>query len=500
MNITYVTGNKGKYYSVKKHFEKFGIIIDYANIDFEEPNINDIREISLFKAKKAYSILKKPVFVADSGFYIGAYPLMPGYPGAFVKRSGVAKDIDKLLETMKGIKNRNCHFLDCLTYYDGKTIKRFYGLSEGTLAESIKGDEKKEAKSNLWKVFIPKNCTKTLAQMSQEEFENRLDGHTSATEEFIKWLIDSKKYKSNQTDINFDLLKGRVINTLASTDLEYIRYKLSELNEPTLVSGVGGSSVISDFASYILNLKNNIITRSVQPRDFNYLNLNGYKNVLVCSYTGNNYGVDLAFKNNLKKYLLSSKKRDDVINLFYNIGCDKEYSFISLSATLIPVSILLDYYLDGVNISDYLEDDYSFSFDSNCDAYEIFSGVETSFISKYLESTMIEAGIGIPIVHDKYDFCHGRSTTSVSNQNICIYLNTNTEIDKLLLEELPKYYKEMIVINLVDKHIVGYYKMLIEAMYLFGLETEQVDALISPGSFVHGLVEFKVIFFIGFCK
>ena len=31
---------------------------------------------------------------------------------------------------------------------------------------------------------------------------------------------------------------------------------------------------------------------------------------------------------------------------------------------------------------------------------------------------------------------------------------------------------------------------LIEAMFLFGLEPEQVDALISPGSFVHGLVEF----------
>ena len=32
---------------------------------------------------------------------------------------------------------------------------------------------------------------------------------------------------------------------------------------------------------------------------------------------------------------------------------------------------------------------------------------------------------------------------------------------------------------------------LIEAMYLFGLEEGQVDALISPGSFVHGLVEFE---------
>ena len=32
---------------------------------------------------------------------------------------------------------------------------------------------------------------------------------------------------------------------------------------------------------------------------------------------------------------------------------------------------------------------------------------------------------------------------------------------------------------------------LIEAMFLFGLEPHQVDALISPGSFVHGLVEFE---------
>lgn len=32
---------------------------------------------------------------------------------------------------------------------------------------------------------------------------------------------------------------------------------------------------------------------------------------------------------------------------------------------------------------------------------------------------------------------------------------------------------------------------LIEAMYLFGLDESRVDALISPGSFVHGLVEFE---------
>jgi len=44
-----------------------------------------------------------------------------------------------------------------------------------------------KAKSNLWKVFIPNNCSKTLAEMTDIERKNRNDGSTSATEEFIKW-------------------------------------------------------------------------------------------------------------------------------------------------------------------------------------------------------------------------------------------------------------------------------------------------------------------------
>ena len=45
----------------------------------------------------------------------------------------------------------------------------------------------KRAKSNLWYIFIPKNCEKTLAEMSDEERKNRNDGHTSATELFAEW-------------------------------------------------------------------------------------------------------------------------------------------------------------------------------------------------------------------------------------------------------------------------------------------------------------------------
>ena len=266
---------------------------------------------------------------------------------------------------------------------------------------------------------------------------------------------------------NFEKLDGRVFDSLYTTDLEKINYELSKINEPILVSGVGGSSVVSDYASKIINKKNNVITKSVEPRDFKYLNTNGFKSVLACSYSGKTYGVSLAFFNDMKHYLLASKESEekDVINLTYNCT-EKEKSFISLSSTLIPCSILLNYYLE--NEKEYIIDNiesYEYDFDVNCDAFEIFTGLETSTASKYLESTIIESSIGVPIIHDKYSYCHGRSTFSTTNNNIAIYFNLNTELDKVLLRELPKYYKDVIILDSKNTPMSEYI-LLIKCMYL----------------------------------
>lgn len=186
-SLTYVTGNYGKYISVKEHFAEEQINIDFFEYDFDELNVNDIEQISKQKALDAYNILHTPCFVADTGFYIDDYPNAPGYPGAFVKRSCISSDIDKLLDTMKNIINRKCEFVDCLTFYDGNEFYTFYGRSEGTLSLTKRGNPIKRAKSNLWYVFIPNNCDKTLAEMSDEGRKNRNDGHTSATDMFMYW-------------------------------------------------------------------------------------------------------------------------------------------------------------------------------------------------------------------------------------------------------------------------------------------------------------------------
>lgn len=186
-NLTFVTGNYGKYISVKEKFEQAGIPIDYFKCDLNEPNVNDIKFVSMEKARQAYEKLNKPIFVADSGFYIEGYPNNPGYPGAFVKRSGISSNISLLLDTMENIDNRECYFLDCLTFFDGNDYYQFFGQNRGALAYEMRGNKSERAKSNLYYVFIPANCNKTLAEMSDDERDNRPDYRTSATDEFIEW-------------------------------------------------------------------------------------------------------------------------------------------------------------------------------------------------------------------------------------------------------------------------------------------------------------------------
>ena len=68
--------------------------------------------------------------------------------------------------------------------------------------------------------------------------------------------------------VNFHCLKERVIDSLDNTDWEYNRNELSKLNEPTLFSGVGGSSVVSEFGAKVINAKNGIVSVNSEPRDF----------------------------------------------------------------------------------------------------------------------------------------------------------------------------------------------------------------------------------------
>jgi hypothetical protein len=266
---------------------------------------------------------------------------------------------------------------------------------------------------------------------------------------------------------NFMKLESRVLDSLEKTDLIKIQSILSSIKDPTLISGVGGSAVVSSFLTKVLSTKNNIIVENVTARDLIYKNLKCFQNIISCSYSGNNYGVATSFNNELNKYLLSRNFKENVININYS-NFDTEESFISLASTLIPMSIILAYYLDNdMNIiKEILNNTHEFNF-SDTDIYEILSGYETNTASKFIESTLTESGIGIPIIHDKYDFCHGRSTLNYNYNSNLILLNTNSELDELYNSTLDNYYNSVIRLNRkYDDDIVNDYYFTYLSMFL----------------------------------
>ena len=276
-----------------------------------------------------------------------------------------------------------------------------------------------------------------------------------------------RKYKPSMQD-TFDKLEDRVLESLELTNLDDVNSKLKSIDKPTIVSGVGGSYVVSTFASKVLEKKNNIITTNSTLRDINYVNTRPYDNLLVCSYGGMNYGVKNALKCDLNRYVLSKNEIDNVNNIKYEVK-DGELSFISLAATLIPMTILLQYYLDGDQkiIKEILNNKKTPAI-KPVNVFEILSGIETNTAHTFLESTFTEAGLAIPVVHDKYDYCHGRSNLNYFNKNNnIIFFNNGTELDKLFLDELGNYYDNIYKLDRkYEDDIVNDYYLTYKSMLL----------------------------------
>lgn len=274
---------------------------------------------------------------------------------------------------------------------------------------------------------------------------------------------------------NFELLYDRVIDTSNVSDLKKINNQLSSISKSVICVGSGGSSVVSEYASKVFAKKNNCITITREPRDLLYdKNTTFFNELFICSYSGKNIGVETALKFGLIKRLFTNNK-DQLLNvdvITYLSSLDKEDSFISLAATLMPISILLNYYLEGVEfktlIDNILNSDYSFSLVDNTH-FEILSGYDTSVAAKYLESTLVEAGLGMVVLHNKYDYCHGRTTLSYYHKgHTLVYLQAgNTELDKLLLQEVANLYDNIILLE--SNHgdnIIDNFNLLVQSMYL----------------------------------
>ena len=181
--IIFVKHNKGKIESAKREMKD--INFKTYEYELEEPRSDDIKYISKYKVEQAYKIVKKPCISLDCGFWIDE---LDGFPRAFVNFALDTIGINGILKLMEEKENRNCKFTECLSYYDGKELHQFMGKHNGILSKEILGNNSEKNWSSLWHIFKPEGYDKTLAEMTDDERENRKRFNSiSSMEEFAKW-------------------------------------------------------------------------------------------------------------------------------------------------------------------------------------------------------------------------------------------------------------------------------------------------------------------------
>ncbi len=248
----------------------------------------------------------------------------------------------------------------------------------------------------------------------------------------------------DKMDDCFRTLNEKVEKAIRDSDLKKLFCMLDEIEGPTMVCGVGGSSVVATYLAKVLREKRHIITDFISPRDLFYMDLTPYRNVIAVSYSGNNIGAEAICHTGLNKYLFTGHPRDDVNNLVYRMPA--ELSYVSISATLVPLSLLFLYYCNDHDLLKEILDREISSASCNT-SYEVMSGYETQTAAIILESSFIESGMASCIVHDKYNFCHGRINHSREADSDLIFFKGNSELDEMLEENLPNHFGRIITIE-----------------------------------------------------
>lgn len=184
--------------------------------DITEIQSKDMKEIVLDKAMKAYKLLQRPLFVEHTGLMIEDFGDLPGGLTQVFWSSfspPVTPTSDKTADNMIACNNFCNHFggrkvtaVTWVAFCDGKQINTYHGEIEGTIPTKPQG----ESPFQWDPVFVPKDCTKSFAQMKPEE-KNKISMRRKALDQLAEYLDqmfqNNPYYLSETTDQHIQEIK-----------------------------------------------------------------------------------------------------------------------------------------------------------------------------------------------------------------------------------------------------------------------------------------------------
>lgn len=178
VNVLFATSNASKVREAKAALGP-NWKITHKNVDVPEVKTESMEQTIRQKAEAAFFLVKRPVLVEDTGFFLDAYPHFPGtYTKFCVQRIG----INGFLKLLEG-KNRGARFETWLAYHDGKKVRVFRGSVTGIVAKAPRGKAAEKLPYDL--IFVPNGDERTYAEMDLTE-KQRTSHRAKAFENFKK--------------------------------------------------------------------------------------------------------------------------------------------------------------------------------------------------------------------------------------------------------------------------------------------------------------------------
>lgn len=157
--VSFVSGNQGKYEEIRPLFEQAGIRLVWVNQPKpESPDQWDISLVAAHAAEQLSQQLNKIVIVEDTGLFFDAYT---DFPGPHSKFAFHALGYEGLLKLLEG-KSRRAEFKTVAALCNpGQKSHLFEGVCKGSISEQPQGKTHPALPYDA--VFIPEGETDTWA-------------------------------------------------------------------------------------------------------------------------------------------------------------------------------------------------------------------------------------------------------------------------------------------------------------------------------------------------
>lgn len=191
MKIIVASNNKHKIREISAVISKSVRLVTMAEAGITEDipeNESSLEGNALEKARYVYRLTGENVFADDTGLETEALDGAPGVHSA--RYAGESKDsdanINKLLDELKGHKNRRARFRTVIALILDKQEYLFEGIINGTIINEKRGRQG----FGYDPVFIPNNEKMTFAEMSSER-KNQISHRAIAIRKLGKFLQGS---------------------------------------------------------------------------------------------------------------------------------------------------------------------------------------------------------------------------------------------------------------------------------------------------------------------